>query len=794
MKQVKPSFPLGGRAPKFPYFRRGRVLFIPLLVFLAAAVFFWRSEAATRPGDSPVVEIKPNEEEPFVMRGYVKVSALTGAPLVLPQVNDSVDPGTPEEMARQYLRENAAFLHLRQADLSDLVHRLTRTSLAGPTVRFSQTVAGLPVYKGEIVVHLNHNYTVTYVANDYKPAATLASVTPGLAAGEARQLAHDYLNVQGPLDYDATTLVVYHNQGLTRLAYQVRVAPAAPLGDWEVLVDAHSGELFKVANVAYHSDDDQERNPEVLLVDGDGNVFDPDPLSSAGATYGDPGFVDGNDADTAQLNGELVNVTLQDIQFSGGMYTLIGPYAEIIDFEGPFYGLFSQASSSFLFNRFDNAFEAANTYYSIDFSMRYINETLGIALMPYQYATGVRFDPHGLNGADNSHYIVSSGRLAFGEGGVDDAEDADVILHELGHGLHDWVTGGSLSQVNGLSEGTGDYWAQSYSRSLGQWTTGDPPYHWVFNWDGHNPFWPGRVTNYFGHWPEDLTGQIHTDGQIWSTSMMKVWDAIGQQQADAALLEGFAMTNSSTNQSDAANAVFQAAVDMGYSQADLISMHTIFSDTGYIMPPLPIPDFALVVTPDTQEICAGDDTVYQVVVQSVLGYNDNVTLNLAGEPAGTTVNFSPNGNAAPYTSTLTIGNTGAAATGSYALDITGVATTATHTTTVQLDVADVPGAITLISPPDGSTQPTTPTFTWQADPQADSYTLQVATDAGFSNLVIDESGINATNYMPATPLDANTTYYWRVRGDSGLCGSGSYSAAFSFTTNLPLYLPIIKRP
>jgi len=89
-----------------------------------------------------------------------------------------------------------------------------------------------------------------------------------------------------------------------------------------------------------------------------------------------------------------------------------------------------------------------------------------------------------LDGDDNSYY--SNGRLVFGEGGVDDAEDADVVLHELGHGLHDWLTNGSLSQVQGLSEGCGDYWAQSYSRSLGQWPLSAPAYNWMFSWDGHN--------------------------------------------------------------------------------------------------------------------------------------------------------------------------------------------------------------------------------------------------------------------------------------------------------------------
>ena len=95
--------------------------------------------------------------------------------------------------------------------------------------------------------------------------------------------------------------------------------------------------------------------------------------------------------------------------------------------------LISQPSSTWDFTRFADAFEAVNGYYHIDTFMRYINETLGVSVMPYQYTTGVQFDPHGLNGADNSHYISSTGRIAWGEGGVDDSEDPDVILHELVH-------------------------------------------------------------------------------------------------------------------------------------------------------------------------------------------------------------------------------------------------------------------------------------------------------------------------------------------------------------------------
>jgi len=320
-----------------------------------------------------------------------------------------------------------------------------------------------------------------------------------------------------------------------------------------------------------------------LYVDGSGYVFDPDPLGAAHATYGSPGYTDGADATTAELDAARATRTLLDLtDIGGGTIKLQGPYAEIVDAESPFKGLFTQVGSSFNFNRAQDGFEAVNTYFHIDQIMRHVNLTLGVPVTPYQYTTGrVRFDPSGLGGTDNSHYVFSTGLLAFGEGGVDDAEDADVVIHELGHGLHDWLTAGGISQVDGLSEGLGDYVAQSYSRSLAQWASNEAPYHWVFSWDGHNEFWPGRTTNSGALYPGGLVGQVHADGQIWSSSLMKIWNDIGRNKTDAAVFEGIAMTNSGSSQNDAAQAVLQAAVALGYTQAEISSFVTHFQNTGY---------------------------------------------------------------------------------------------------------------------------------------------------------------------------------------------------------------------
>ena len=521
--------------------------------------------AATR----AALEIRPDESRTTVRRGDSRIDLATGAPTTLYRVGHRVSPGTPEAMAREYLGAAASRLQLDSLAASDLVVRLDRDHGAGSTVRFEQRIDGVPVYDSEVAVTINRSSEVTYVTSTYRPRLSRVDTRPDFGSRRAERIALEHLRVDGALAHRSSRLVIYPGRAATRLAWEVRMVPeSTPVGDWEVLVDAHSGALIKVVDRAFY-------------VDGNGNIFDPDPLSSAGASYGDPGYSDGGDADTPELDSQLKNVVLRDLTLDGGNYQLVGPYAAISDAESPKLGLFEQPSSTFDFTRNQAGFEAVNTYYHVDNIMRYINETLGVSVMPYQYSGGVRFDPHGLNGSDNSHYVTSTGLIAFGEGGVDDAEDADVVIHELGHGLHDWLTGGGLSQVNGLSEGSGDYIAQSYSRSLGQWGPADPEYQWFFSWDGHNEFWGGRTTGYGGVYPGDLTGSIHTDGQIWSTCLMKIWDQIGRQQTDRAFLVGLGMTGSSTNQEDAAQAVLQAAVDLGYPASEISIMESTFQGCGY---------------------------------------------------------------------------------------------------------------------------------------------------------------------------------------------------------------------
>jgi len=502
-----------------------------------------------------------------------------------------------ETPARKWITENSRNLGVQ--NFTNLKLNFVKKGNTGETLRFQQMIKDVPVFQSEIVVHFNKEGKITHTSTEsLKKNVKDISTTPLFSSTEALKKAHTASKSKGEITYEENKLYVYvTEQGDTKLVYRVLTNSYENSGSWETIIDAYNGEVMSVKDISLrHKDKDSERSGKKnkkktvkknTLVTGSAYIFQPDPLSKMQVTYGGQ-YVDGNDATNASLDAARTLVNIPELELNAGIYKLKGTFVEIKELEAPNKGLFTQASNQFLFNRNNDGFEAANAYWHLDNNLRYINQTLGITCIPTSNGGVLAFDPHGESGADNSHYDPNSQILVFGEGGVDDAEDADVVLHELGHGIHDWLTGGNLSQVNGLSEGCGDYWAQSYSRSLNQWPESAAAYNWMFSWDGHNPFWPGRITNSTAIYPSGLTGSVHTDGQIWASSLMRIYNKIGREKTDRAFLEGLSMTTSNTNQQQAAIAVRQAAIDMlgtfGFNCNDITQMTQEFTAAGYVLP------------------------------------------------------------------------------------------------------------------------------------------------------------------------------------------------------------------
>ncbi|MHA7942443.1 T9SS type A sorting domain-containing protein [Formosa sp. 3Alg 14/1] len=488
-----------------------------------------------------------------------------------------------EEVASTWLQENFNNLASQKSYELRTVHN--QVGASGETLRYKQYVNDVPVYNASMAVHVSQNSEVTFHTGSFDNTISRINTVPTLTSDDAVTAAAKALAIEGTITQKDSELLVYNNEGTTQLVYRVTTNSKTLNGFWETIIDAHSGEVISKNDIAHyhhaHDDDhEKESTSRASMVEVTGKIFNPDPLSSTNQVYGG-NFVDNDDQTNVYLDEARTDVSFLIANSENGLYTLKGEYLEIKEIQNPATGLFQQKSPVFSFTRDEDGFEAVNAYYHIDKNMRYINETLGIALKSMYNDGVILYDPHAFNGSDNSSY--GGGVLKFGTGGVDDAEDADVIVHELGHGIHEWLIGGSISQVEGLSEGFGDYWAQSYSRGLesNNSSRSNASYNNLFKWDGHNEFWDGRVTDYQASYPEGLTGQIHKDGQIFSSTLMEVWELLGKETTDKIVLEGIAMTGSTSTQKEAMSAIRQAAIDMNLGCSNIEQVIAIINNRGY---------------------------------------------------------------------------------------------------------------------------------------------------------------------------------------------------------------------
>ncbi len=206
------------------------------------------------------------------------------------------------------------------------------------------------------------------------------------------------------------------------------------------------------------------------------------------------------------------------------------------------------------------------------------------------------------------------------------------------------------------------------------------------------------------------------------------------------------------------------------------------SDKNFTIQAPLFPTFTMTVDPPVNTTCVGQDAVfYQINVQPVAGFNQNVSFSATGVPPGATISFNPPALIPPGSSTMLLTNLDAVPPGTYNITVTGTSLTLMNSVPVQLVLLDtIAGPPLPISPANGATGvASSPTpLTWQPVANASYYFVQIATDPGFSNIVQSDT-TSATTFLANT--SEATVYYWRIRAVN-LCGNGPYSTTFAFQT------------
>jgi len=307
-----------------------------------------------------------------------------------------------------------------------------------------------------------------------------------------------------------------------------------------------------------------------------GKVFWENPVASSGDTT----LRDRKDANYPALNSERVSVPLRFLDDSGFLH---GRYAYVVSQTGdPAF----ETDCTYNYKRHDDRFEQVMAYYWVTESQIYLR-SLGFDghTFPEVNADAQRIRLNQL-GYDNSFATTHPrDELRFGKGGVDDAEDGDVILHELGHQIHfsQSATFFSSDEAGAISEGFGDYWAYTVTQAV-VGSQFDPAC--IAKWDATSYDDPSdgsiclRRLDEDLTYPDDLSGEVHNDGEIWSHALYDLHHAIGRVHADTAILLAQFDWTGTTMPALALRIV--SAVDERYGSAEADAARAAFEARGIL--------------------------------------------------------------------------------------------------------------------------------------------------------------------------------------------------------------------
>ncbi len=301
---------------------------------------------------------------------------------------------------------------------------------------------------------------------------------------------------------------------------------------------------------------------------GTAKVFMSNPVQSTGIQT----LTDQKDADAAVPATAYYQVSLSHLDGSG---YLRGDYANVISETG---NPANSTTNTFNFTRKDDQFEQVMAYFWVTEAQLYL-QSLGFGSefpAVNRESQDIRINQWG---ADNSFSWDKKDVLKFGKGGVDDAEDGEVIVHEYGHAVHDsQVAGfGSSLEAGSIGEAFGDYLAVTVGLSVaGKYNVAlKADAACVADWDS---------TSYTSRQPHCLRrvdtnktvankiGEVHADGEIWSRALWDIRGALGAYKADRIIIDAQFQFAPNTSFQAAAGATVRTATSLyGTGTAQIVT-------------------------------------------------------------------------------------------------------------------------------------------------------------------------------------------------------------------------------
>jgi hypothetical protein len=344
------------------------------------------------------------------------------------------------------------------------------TTLPGGAVvqRFRQRVDGTPVLGAEAVTNRAPGAPAELLTDTTHPRIA----PPGSArVGREQAIATARSAVEaGALRAPISARLAIRPGAGGTLVWRILVPAADPLGDFEVLVDAGTGAVLA------------QRNLLREFRTGAARLYRVNPVvQNRGARRLTN---DHDDHDTRLLRHLRRLVKLPNID--DGQNCLAGRWVHAL--RGRQQRETCKPNVRWKkITRANNRFEPLMAYYQVNRAQRYV-QSLGFSdsnPSPNGIADRVQRVVADAYPLDNSAYSPVTQTITYGWGGVDDAEDGDVIVHEYAHAMQDsqspsFGQSGRYDPV-ALAEGSSDYWAAVMSSRAPHTSNEDDVC--IFDWD-----------------------------------------------------------------------------------------------------------------------------------------------------------------------------------------------------------------------------------------------------------------------------------------------------------------------
>jgi hypothetical protein len=460
----------------------------------------------------------------------------------------------PADVAREFLLDNAGLLALSDA-AAELVEQGRVESPIATHITYAQHYQGIPVHGAEVKLHVSADGRVIALNNTAVPGLQL-DTQPRISADRALAQVMAALPAADRRAAELAPppeLVIDRDVDPPALAYRIAVATARQ--NLEFFVDAKTAALIG------------EPTDLNRYLDGTGQVF----KDNAVVATGNNNLVDSNDSASAVPASAYSTVTLPGLV---GNNRLDGQFAS---------GSGSRAraagnNNSFMFLRNNNGFSETMAYFHIDFAQRYIQSLgfLNVNNRQQVFAIDQRTD-------DQSAYSPFDKTISYGTGGVDDAEDGEIIIHEYGHSIQDnQVPGwGATEEGAAMGEGFGDYFAASVNGRM----SSRQQFTCIGEWDATSyaagvPHCLRRLDG-TKHYPEAKVGEPHADGEMWSGVLFQLWEFFGSLTTDRLILQSHFLLSPTASFADGSNALVQAAMELHLGAGNVTNIRIMLRQRGF---------------------------------------------------------------------------------------------------------------------------------------------------------------------------------------------------------------------